>query len=1053
MRFGPLPSASPPLFLSILFPVNDDQIFADAIDLPPSDRTSFLEKACQDDDQQRRLTSLLLSHEAAASFLENPAVNRENFSGSDAQLGEVIGTYTLKQIIGEGGCGTVFLAEQSAPVRRLVALKLIKLGMDSANVIQRFEAERQALAMMDHPDIARVFDAGTTDSGRPFFVMEYVDGSPITTFADEQGLGLSARLELFTRVCEAVQHAHQKGVIHRDLKPSNILVTLHGGVPTPKVIDFGIAKATEGSLTEATLLTAVEQFIGTPAYMSPEQAQLSSADIDTRSDIYSLGVLLYELLTGSTPFETRKLLQIGLDEMRRHIREVDPPRPSTRLNTLASDTLATTASRRHLAAPTLVNRLRGDLDWIVMRCLEKDRGRRYDSATGLAQDLKRHLRNEPVEARPASASYRLGKLMRRNRVVFAAGTVVTLSLICGIVMTTRQTFRANEAEKLARQEASIASAVNGFLTNDILRQADSFEQANTGGAADAQLTLREALDRAAANVGDRFPDQPLTEAAVRLTIGQSYLGVSASPEAETQLRRAAELRHKHLGEDHPDSIQVQFELGRAQLGQSLFDEAIASFRNVTTHKTARLGINHSEVSYSRNSLAQALEEAGEYAEAETLYRDLLERRRRNDGETHKETSNALNNLALLLERNGKRDEAQSLYQESIANSQVAGRDDHPDTLNTLNNYATLLSSMSKFDESVALFEKILPLLEAAMGGEHHITVASKLNYARVLKQLKRLDEAEVIEEQLVEISRRRFGPDHVTTITVMNNYASTLIKRGKTEKALSIREDVLEKSRRISGENHPSTLAILANIGFTLKALKRYPEAIIRIEESIAGFDSVFGPQHPTNMIIKGNLAGIYGLQGDWSKAAEIWRWKLDIQKAELEPGHPQRVLTSVDLAKAYDNLSEPAKSVPLWTALVDVQRENRGVEDLETIATIQNLAIAYLAQFDDGAAEPLLREILPLRTRLRPDHWSTFLAQSSLGGIVARKQEFATAEPLLLTGYEGMRAHQSDIPAAMKHHLPAALKNIIDLYVAWGRTDDANQWQAEFDLLESATE
>jgi len=373
LTLEPIPS---PTFRPILFPVNDDQIFADAIELPRFDRTSFLKKVCRDEAQQRRITSLLLSHEAAASFLENPAINREKFSGKDAQLGDVIGPYTLKQIIGQGGGGTVFLAEQSSPVRRLVALKLIKLGMDSANVIQRFEAERQALAMMDHPDIARVFDAGTTDSGRPFFVMEYVDGSPITTFADDQGLGLTARLELFSRVCEAVQHAHQKGVIHRDTKPSNVLVMLHGGVPTPKVIDFGIAKATEGRLTDATLLTAVEQFIGTPAYMSPEQAQLSSVGIDTRSDIYSLGVLLYELLTGRTPFETRELLQIGLDEMRRHIREVDPPRPSTRLNTLASDTLASTASRRHLAPPTLISRRRGDLDWIVMRCLEKDRARR-----------------------------------------------------------------------------------------------------------------------------------------------------------------------------------------------------------------------------------------------------------------------------------------------------------------------------------------------------------------------------------------------------------------------------------------------------------------------------------------------------------------------------------------------------------------------------------------------------------------------------------------------------------------------------------------------------
>ncbi|MGA2557464.1 MAG: bifunctional serine/threonine-protein kinase/formylglycine-generating enzyme family protein, partial [Verrucomicrobiota bacterium] len=361
--------------------------------------------------------------------------------------GDRIGPYKLLQQIGEGGCGVVYMADQEAPIRRRVALKVIKLGMDTKQVIARFEAERQALALMDHPNIARVLDAGATETGRPYFVMELVRGTKITDYCDQQRLSTRARLDLFMKVCQAIQHAHQKGVIHRDIKPSNILVTINDGAAVPKVIDFGIAKATLGRLTDKTVFTAFEQFIGTPAYMSPEQAELTSLDVDTRSDIYSLGVLLYELLTGQTPFDSKELLAKGLDEMRRTIREQEPRRPSNRLTTMDEGELTTTAQRRQTDPPKLVHLVEGDLDWIVMKCLEKDRSRRYETANGLVFDVLRHLNHEPVLARPPSAVYKFQKAFRRNRLVFGAAAAFAVLLILGTTLSVWQARRARQAEQ------------------------------------------------------------------------------------------------------------------------------------------------------------------------------------------------------------------------------------------------------------------------------------------------------------------------------------------------------------------------------------------------------------------------------------------------------------------------------------------------------------------------------------------------------------------------------------------------------------------------------
>jgi serine/threonine protein kinase/tetratricopeptide (TPR) repeat protein len=445
-----------------------------ALQLPAEARAAYLQSACGNDaDLHARVTALLQAHENAATFPQESAQPGGNKTivlslTPDEKPGDRIGRYKLLQSIGEGGCGVVYMAEQEEPVRRRVALKVIKLGMDTKSVIARFEAERQALAMMDHPNIAKVLDAGATEIGRPFFVMELVRGIKITDYCDQNKLSTPERLQLFIQVCNAIQHAHQKGIIHRDIKPSNILVTLHDGVPVPKVIDFGIAKATQGRLTDQTLFTAFEQFIGTPAYMSPEQAEMSGLDIDTRSDIYALGVLLYELLTGRTPFDAKELLQSGLDELRRTIREKEPIRPSTRLSTMLAADLTSVALQRRAEAPKLIHLLRGDVDWIVMKALEKDRTRRYETANGLAADVQRYLSNEPVTARPPSTVYRFQKLVRRNKTIFVAGSAGMVALVLGLILSLylyaqqrsalKRAIAAEHKEKQLREQAEQSAA-------------------------------------------------------------------------------------------------------------------------------------------------------------------------------------------------------------------------------------------------------------------------------------------------------------------------------------------------------------------------------------------------------------------------------------------------------------------------------------------------------------------------------------------------------------------------------------------------------------------
>jgi non-specific serine/threonine protein kinase/serine/threonine-protein kinase len=991
-----------------------DRILQDVLERPAPERPAFLSRACAGDRELRaEVESLIAAHDRQDSFLEPKNLVDNDTSplteGTDPLPlpNDSFGPYMPMRVLGEGGMGTVYLAHQQHPIRRDVALKVVKAGTDSRQVIERFDIERQSLALMDHSNVARVLDAGTSDRGRPYFVMEYVNGVPITRYCDGKKLDIRERLRVFIPVCQALHHAHQRGIIHRDVKPSNILVSEVDGQPVPKVIDFGIARAIDRLPAEQETFTAAGQIIGTPEYMSPEQANLESRDIGTGTDVYSLGVVLYELLVGALPLDLRAIRQQGFVNVLRAVRETPAPKPTTKLSQLGANA-DRIAGQRRVGFAQLKRELAGDLDWIVMKAIDKDRMRRYASASEFAADIQRHLSNEPVLAGPPSAGYRVCKFVVRNKVPVLAAVVLVCSLIGGLVATTWQarlatrermeadrqrvraeqqavesarqrdaaqaaTRRASAAEARALQErsealteknradneAAVAKAVNDFLQNDLLAQASANSQARPGTRPDPDLKVRTALDRAAARIAGKFDGQPLVEASIRMTIGKTYRELGQYPEAGREYERALMLRRRVLGEQHPDTLEAMDGLGSLYRDEGKYPQAEPLLAKALEVRRRVSGDGRPETLRAMNELATVYQTEGKYREAELLTARVLEVSRRIHGERDRNTMEAMHNLGLLYMIGGERQQAEALLSEAYDLYRKILGDDHPDTLIVMETLASLYRRQEK------------------------------------------LEQAEVFFTRALEIRRRVLGAQHPDTLNAMNNLGSLYQSQGKYAQAESLHTKVLETRRAVLGEEHPDTLTAMSSLAMLYYRQGKFDESETLLVKTLAMQRRVLGGEHPATLSSVHNLGRLYFRQGRFAEAESV------------------------------------------LTSSLDVTRRALGAQRPSTTTTLESLGEVRLQQRKFAEAETVLRQAVTNYEKL-PDSWERHLAQSHLGASLAGQQKYAEAEPFLLSGYQGLVQREKAVPKDRLSEIKQAADRIVQLYRDWGKPEQAAGWQAK---------
>jgi eukaryotic-like serine/threonine-protein kinase len=1079
-------------------------LFLAALDLPDSsERPAFLDRECGEDNELRqRLEALLAAHDQPASELERPIaaspeavapplsdsdatadgsgptpVARErrivvadqtvSFRPDNPPTGSLIGTivaerYKIRQEIGEGGMGNVYLAEQLQPVRRQVALKLIKAGMDTRNVLARFESERQALALMDHPNIAKVLDAGTTDAGRPFFVMELVKGIPLTDYCDQHRLGLPERLDLFRQICSAVQHAHQKGIIHRDLKPTNILVESHDDKPVPKVIDFGLAKATGGMrLTEQSLFTAFGGVAGTPLYMAPEQASFNALDVDTRADVYALGVILYELLTGSTPIRREAFQNAALDEMLRVIREVEPPTPSSRLST--SDALPSLAANRHIEPSRLSRFVRGDLDWIAMKALAKERQRRYDSAIGLANDLERFTNHEPVVAGPPSSVYRFRKFVRRNRPQVVAASLILLTLVAGVVGTSLGLFEARKQQQIAEGEAkekekarqqAVKRLAQIEKTNEIL--GSIFKDLNPShveeGDKPLSAVLGERLDQATAQIeGEAIGDQT-TVARMQITLGLSQLGLGYPEKAIDLFTKARAAFASQLGPDHPDTLNSMNLLAHGYQVNGQVDRALPLFEETLALRKSKLGLDHHSTLASLSNLANAYRAAYQYDRALPLLEESYRLTKAQLGPDHPDTLVRMNNLAIGYKGN-QRDRAIALLEESLKLTKARFGPDHPNTLASMANLAGKLSVDGQHDRALSLFQETLALSKIRLGPDHPDTLNFMDKLATFYPAGRGRDRVLSLREEVLALSKTRLGPYHVKTLTRMRSLADAYEAVNQRDRALPLYEETLALMKARLGPDHTDTLVTMTNLASAYQLAGQHDRSLPLLERALALKKAKLGPDHALTFGGMYLLARGYQAAGQHDRALPLFEESLALQKSKIGPDHADTLKAMNNLVLGYQAAGRFDRALPLLRELADLQKRKAGSNSPQYAGALASLGHNLLLQKMWTEAEPILRESLTIREEKEPEVWSTYNTRSQLGGALLGQKKYAEAEPLLQAGYEGMKQRAAKIPPTARTRPVEALDRLIELAEATGKPDEAKARREEKAKLAAPTD
>jgi serine/threonine protein kinase/predicted negative regulator of RcsB-dependent stress response len=941
------------------------QILSDVLALPQDQRAALLDRSCDGNAALRaEVEELLCCEQRAARLFGEEAVDI-SLVAAPAE----IGPYRLLELIGEGGMGSVYKADQQYPIRRTVAIKIIKLGMDTREVIARFEAERQALAALDHPNVARVIDAGATETGRPYFVMEYVPGEPITAAADRRNLTISQRLALFTQVCHAVQHAHQKAIIHRDLKPSNILVSETDGKLQVKVIDFGVAKAISTPLTDHSFLTEMGELVGTPEYMSPEQADRSQGiegihDIDTRSDVYSLGVTLYELLAGAPPVDGRSLRSRGYAEIQRVIRQVDPPRPSSRFSSMGSSA-DEVARRRQSSVENLRRQLRGELEWIPLKAMRKERDRRYATAGELAEDIENYLADRPLRAGPESTRYLVRKFLSRNRRGVGVAAAMTALLLAGIVGTAWQAVRATRAQRQLRTALAEVQQQKKQAddANQSLSAVNEFFTAGVIGASDPEVTrgkplsVLEALDKAAATIASSLPQNVKTKSAIEVAISKSYRALGQPDRALPHSRAAVDLCAQQFAPDDPPTI------------------------------------------VARADVAWNLMELGKLSEAEPVVQELVDCTTKRYGASDLQTLSAIAQLGTLRYRQGRLSDAEPLCAAALSGIRKARGDSSVDTLRAINILALVYRGQGKLDQAEPLLRETVASSKSILGDDHPDTLVAMSTFGAVLQAQGKLDEAEAVKRDALEKSRRVFGEDHVNTITFIQNYADLLALRGKKEQAGELFREALEKSRRVAGPDHHATLAVTNNYARLLDSQGRFDEAEPLFRQAVELGRKARGIGHPDVLISILNYAQALASHGRLDDAERLDREALQVARETLGDDHRLTMVFMQNLGQVLIQQKKDADGEALLRESLRRRRSVLGNDHPETLGVLEALGQFLIDRDRLADAEPLAGELYRLSSSPRANNPPRLAATNMMqwGVCLAALGRYEQADPVLL--------------------------------------------------------